>query len=123
MPHWGKALALGRNLNDSMPRERELQALASLDQARERRANGNEREQALIDALASRYSTDEDADRADVRRGVGRCQRGGREAVPGRPGSGHAARRGDHEHDALGLLERRRAAAWQPWKRRNSSSG
>lgn len=63
MPYWGKALALGRNLNDSMPRERELQALASLEQGRERRAGGNEREQALIDALASRYSTDEDADR------------------------------------------------------------
>ena len=64
MPHWGKALALGRNLNDSMPRERELQALASLKQAQERRARGNEREQALIEALASRYSADEDADRA-----------------------------------------------------------
>lgn len=63
MPHWGKALALGRNLNDSMPRERELQALASLAQAEERRARGNEREQALIDALARRYSTDDDADR------------------------------------------------------------
>ena len=64
MPYWGKALALGRNLNDSMPRERELQALASLKQAQERRAKGNEREQALIHALASRYSADEDADRA-----------------------------------------------------------
>lgn len=64
MPHWGKALALGRNLNDSMPRERELQALESLEQAQERRARGSEREQALIEALASRYSTDEDADRA-----------------------------------------------------------
>lgn len=64
MPHWGKALALGRNLNDSMPRERELQALASLEQAQERRAEGNEREQALIDALASRYATEEDANRA-----------------------------------------------------------
>ncbi len=64
MPHWGKALALGRNLNDSMPRERELQALASLELARERRANGDEREQALIEALASRYSAEEEADRA-----------------------------------------------------------
>ncbi|MCY3933060.1 MAG: hypothetical protein OXH70_15245 [Acidobacteria bacterium] len=63
MPHWGKALALGRNLNDGMPRERELQALESLERARERRANGNEREQALIEALANRYSTGEDADR------------------------------------------------------------
>jgi len=63
MPYWGKALALGRNLNDSMPRERELQALASLEQAEERRARGSEREQALIDALASRYSADEEADR------------------------------------------------------------
>lgn len=64
MPYWGKALALGRNLNDSMPRERELQALESLEQARERRANGGEREWALIEALASRYTTEEDADRA-----------------------------------------------------------
>lgn len=65
MPHWGKALALGRNLNDSMPRERELQALESLERARERRDNGNQREQALIDALASRYAADEDADRQE----------------------------------------------------------
>ncbi len=63
MPYWGKALALGRNLNDSMPRERELEALASLEQARERKAEATEREQALIDALAHRYSADEDADR------------------------------------------------------------
>ncbi len=66
MPHWGKALALGRNLNDGMPRERELQALDSLKQAQERRDSASEREQALIDALASRYSTDEDADRATL---------------------------------------------------------
>jgi len=64
MPYWGKALALGRNLNDGMPRERELQALESLERARERRASGTEREQALIGALASRYSTGEDAERA-----------------------------------------------------------
>ncbi len=66
MPHWGKALALGRNLNDSMPRERELQALESLKQAQDRSDNASEREQALIDALASRYSTDDDADRATM---------------------------------------------------------
>ncbi len=66
MPYWGKALALGRNLNDSMPRERELQALESLKQARDRSDNASEREQALIGALASRYSTDEDADRATM---------------------------------------------------------
>lgn len=66
MPHWGKALALGRNLNDSMPRERELQALESLKQARDRSDNASEREQALVGALASRYSTDEDADRATM---------------------------------------------------------
>ena len=64
MPHWGKALALGRNLNDSMPRERELQALESLKQAQDRSDNASEREQALIGALASRYSADEDADRS-----------------------------------------------------------
>ena len=66
MPHWGKALALGRNLNDSMPRERELQALESLKQAQDRSDNASEQEQALIDALASRYSNDEDADRATM---------------------------------------------------------
>lgn len=66
MPHWGKALALGRNLNDGMPRERELQALRSLEQARSRRGHADRREQALIDALASRYSADEAADRASL---------------------------------------------------------
>ncbi len=64
MPHWGRALALGRNLNDSMPREREFEALASLERAQERAETGNEREQALIEALASRYSAEESADRA-----------------------------------------------------------
>ncbi len=66
MPHWGKALALGRNLNDGVTHERELQALDSLRQAQERRGNAGQREQALIDALASRYSADENADRATL---------------------------------------------------------
>ena len=66
MPHWGKALALGRNLNDSMPHERELQALESLQQAQDRRDNASQREQALIEALASRYSADEGTDRATL---------------------------------------------------------
>ncbi len=66
MPYWGKALALGRNLNDGVTRERELQALESLKQAQDRSDNASEREQALIDALASRYSSNEEADRSTL---------------------------------------------------------
>lgn len=64
MPHWGKALALGPNLNDPMPHDRELLALASLERARELGGHGNQKEQALIDALGNRYSAESDADRA-----------------------------------------------------------
>ena len=63
MPYWGQALALGPNINDSMPFERELEAYAALQKAIERKAHGTPQEHAYIDALATRYSNDENRDR------------------------------------------------------------
>ena len=111
MPHWGKALALGRNLNDSMPHERELQALASLKQgsrpARQRQPASAGPDRRAREPLLRRRSRRP----RDPRRRLGRGHRQGGRAVPRRSGALHPPRRGDHEHDALGLLARRRAAA------------
>jgi tetratricopeptide (TPR) repeat protein len=61
---WGEALALGPNINAPMDgRDREA-ALAALERALALKGGASPLEQALIDALATRYSADEGADRA-----------------------------------------------------------
>jgi tetratricopeptide (TPR) repeat protein len=55
MPHWGMALALGTNYNDTATPDRLQQAHAHLARAQERSANGSAVERALIDALSKRY--------------------------------------------------------------------
>ena len=64
MAYWGEALALGPNINDPMPHERELEAYAAIQKAVSLKSRASEREGAYIDALAARYSNREDADRA-----------------------------------------------------------
>jgi len=64
MAYWGEALALGPNINDPMPHERELEAYAAIQKAVRLKSHASERERAYIDALAARYSNREDADRA-----------------------------------------------------------
>lgn len=57
MAFWGVAISLGPNINDSFPdEEREKQAYAALQKALELKSGSTETEQALIDALAPRYS-------------------------------------------------------------------
>ncbi len=59
MTFWGQAYALGPNINDPFPdTERKLKAYESLQSAQNAASNASPKEQALIQALASRYSAD-----------------------------------------------------------------
>ena len=64
MAYWGQALALGPNINDPMPHERQLEALAAIDKALELKSQVTEKERDFIEALRTRYTDDESADRA-----------------------------------------------------------
>ncbi len=68
MAQWGQALALGPNINDPMPRERELEAVAAIKNAQELASDATEKERDFIAALATRYAEDADADRAAMDR-------------------------------------------------------
>ena len=61
---WGEAVALGPNINAPMDDRDRAAALAASDRAMALRERASPREQALIEALALRYSRDPDADRA-----------------------------------------------------------
>lgn len=63
MAYWGEALALGPNINDPMPYERELKAVAAITKAGELAPSVSQKERDFIDALETRYTSDEDADR------------------------------------------------------------
>ncbi|HWR34820.1 MAG TPA: hypothetical protein VN622_02980 [Clostridia bacterium] len=56
MAYWGQALALGPNINDPQPAEREKRAHAAIQKAIARRENASDKERAFIDALGKRYS-------------------------------------------------------------------
>lgn len=61
---WGEAMALGPNINAPMDDRDRPAALAALNRALALRDRASPREQALIEALALRYSADPQADRA-----------------------------------------------------------
>lgn len=64
MAYWGEALSLGPNINDAFPdEEREKQAYAALQKARELKSQSSEVEQALIEALTPRYTATHPKDR------------------------------------------------------------
>lgn len=63
---WGEALALGPNINAPMDGRDRDAALAALDRALALKAGATPLEQALIAALATRYSRDAGADRAGL---------------------------------------------------------
>ncbi|MBL8643791.1 MAG: hypothetical protein JNK21_07645 [Rhodospirillaceae bacterium] len=63
---WGEALALGPNINMAMPYDVNEKALAVLKKAQSLKAKVSAKEQALIDALAARYSTDPKATRKQL---------------------------------------------------------
>lgn len=58
MAHWGQALVLGPNINAMMESSEEPHALEHVTQAMALRAGASPREQALIEALAKRYTGD-----------------------------------------------------------------
>lgn len=64
MCFWGEAFARGPNINAPMDPAAQGATLAALDRAVALRASAPAHEQALIDALARRYSADPKADRA-----------------------------------------------------------
>lgn len=64
MCFWGKAYALGPNINAPMAPEAVAPAYAALQRAQELAAGASPVEQAMIEALSARYVEDADADRA-----------------------------------------------------------
>lgn len=60
MAYWGQALVLGPNINAPMDPEEEARAFELLQKAQSLKASASPKEQALIDALAKRYSGDAD---------------------------------------------------------------
>jgi tetratricopeptide (TPR) repeat protein len=66
MCYWGEAWVLGPNINVPMDPKANAPALAALQKARALAPRATAREQALIDALAARYSPDPKAARAGL---------------------------------------------------------
>jgi tetratricopeptide (TPR) repeat protein len=64
MVYWGKAWAWGPYVNNGNPPERDLEtAYEAIQEALKRKSNGTPFEQAMIDALATRYDKDPEAER------------------------------------------------------------
>jgi len=63
MCYWGEALVLGPNINAPMAPEAVAPAIEAVERARSLAEGTTEREQALIEALAVRYSASPEADR------------------------------------------------------------
>ena len=64
MSHWGRALAYGPYLNQGEPPEDQLEtAWEAITRAQELSSGATEKERAMIDALAARYSEDPASDR------------------------------------------------------------
>lgn len=67
MSHWGQAFALGPNINDPIPDEaRKNKINEAIAKAKKFSSKANKKEQALIQALSKRYSTDLTADVAEL---------------------------------------------------------
>ena len=64
MCYWAEAFAHGPNINAPMDPSAVEPAFAAISKALAVKSGANEKEQALVDALATRYSPDADADRA-----------------------------------------------------------
>ena len=66
MCFWGEAYVLGPNINVPMDAAANAPALAAVERAQALAANASAKEQALISALAKRYSADPKADRGQL---------------------------------------------------------
>lgn len=88
MCYWGEALALGPNINDPMPHERELKAVAAIDNAKNNAGSATAEERDFIDALATRYTQDENAERATMDQAYAGAMRTLWEKYPNDPEAG-----------------------------------
>ncbi len=75
MAYWGQALVLGPNINMPMPPEAESEAYALIQRALALKSKVSEREEAYIDALATRYSGAEKPDRNALDRAYAEAMR------------------------------------------------
>jgi hypothetical protein len=82
MAYWGWALVLGPNLNLPMQAEVEDQAYRAMQNALSLKDRGTEKEQAYIDALATRYSDDEEAERKELNIAYSQAMKALHEAYP-----------------------------------------
>lgn len=82
---WGEAYALGPNINAPMDSEAIAPAMAATERAMALRAGASEREQALIEALSRRYSTDPAADRPALNRAYAEAMADVAQSFPGDP--------------------------------------
>ncbi len=82
MTYWGWALVLGPNLNLPMRPEVVEQAYDAIQDAVARRNGVSEKERAMIEALALRYSDDPDADRGALNASYADAMRQVRAAYP-----------------------------------------
>ena len=76
MCYWGEAWVLGPNINVPMDPEANAPALAALQKARSLASRTRAHEQALIEALAARYSADPKMARAELDAAYARAMRG-----------------------------------------------
>ncbi|HET7716729.1 MAG TPA: tetratricopeptide repeat protein [Bauldia sp.] len=83
MCFWGEAFVLGQNINDGMRPEAIAPAHAALSRALALAPQATAKEQALINALAKRYSADPDADRAALNSAWADAMRAVAKSYPG----------------------------------------
>jgi tetratricopeptide (TPR) repeat protein len=82
MAHWGEALALGPNINAPLDAERHAKAWTAIELALALRSHASEKERALIEALALRYSRNTSADRVPLDRAYADAMRRVAERYP-----------------------------------------
>ncbi|MGE5524136.1 MAG: tetratricopeptide repeat protein [Rhodospirillaceae bacterium] len=75
MCYWGEAWVLGPNINAPMDEQAVAPAVAAAEKARSRSHRATPREQALIEAIAERYSPDPAAKRAELNTSYARAMR------------------------------------------------
>jgi len=82
MAYWGQALVLGPNINAPMDPEAELEANDLVQKALSLKDGVSKKEQELIEALARRYSDDEEPDRTALDEAYARAMRKVHERYP-----------------------------------------
>ena len=75
MPHWGMAWALGPNYNLDVDDERAKQAHGAIERAKTLAASGPDSERAYVDAMAIRFTSDPNPDRAALARRYSQAMR------------------------------------------------